>query len=452
VTARCTKAIEQLGSDRLDVRVGGIYALERIAHDSPRDHLAVLEVLAAFIREQRSRAMVTERARRGDARAGNAARCTGCGRRNWAPNPQARPGVSLARANPAPRTSPAHPGARMRQFPGLATAPTRAAGSRPILARAVRQPTCYALTGLPYLLSGICTGASSRHGMAGGAPGSATRARSVGSCRGECQAARQPCAWQDTTRCPGPRVRAASAGVHSHGIHDTIPRPRPHSWPFAHSGRQHHQAGRRTSTTRWKHLSDQGRASVPFCLAWIDRAGPARRAAQVSAQDVDIGLPPHGGRRARLGIISGCPQIVPVSPRCPPAKCPPRWHQSRSRCWSNSAAGTHEAEAGTARTGGTAASAATGAPASAAATAAGTPAAAAAIAAAGTGTGPGASTAPRAAPEPLPEALPAAPDAFGCSLIAERCRSRHTARAYLGDARSLPDHVPPRRCTDPARW
>jgi hypothetical protein len=225
VTARCTKAIEQLGSDRLDVRVGGIYALERIAHDSPRDHLAVLEVLAAFIREQRSRAMVTERARRGDARAGNAARCTGCGRRNWAPNPQARPGVSLACANPAPRTSPAHPGARMRQFPGLATAPTRAAGSRPILARAVRQPTCYALTGLPYLLSGICTGASSRHGMAGGAPGSATRARSVGSCRGECQAARQPCAWQDTTRCPGPRVRAASAGVHSHGIHDTIPRP-----------------------------------------------------------------------------------------------------------------------------------------------------------------------------------------------------------------------------------
>jgi hypothetical protein len=101
VTARYTKAIEQLGSDRLDVRVGGIYALECIAHDSPRDHLAVLEVLAAFIREQRSRAMATERARHGDARADNAPRCTGCGCRNWAPNPQARPGVSLARANPA---------------------------------------------------------------------------------------------------------------------------------------------------------------------------------------------------------------------------------------------------------------------------------------------------------------------------------------------------------------
>jgi len=34
VTDRYTKAIEQLGSDKLDVRIGGIYALERIARDS----------------------------------------------------------------------------------------------------------------------------------------------------------------------------------------------------------------------------------------------------------------------------------------------------------------------------------------------------------------------------------------------------------------------------------
>jgi hypothetical protein len=52
VTARYTKAIEQLGSGKLDVRIGGIYALERIAHNSPQDQPAVLEVLAAFIREQ----------------------------------------------------------------------------------------------------------------------------------------------------------------------------------------------------------------------------------------------------------------------------------------------------------------------------------------------------------------------------------------------------------------
>jgi hypothetical protein len=51
VTDRYTKAIEQLGSDKLDVRLGGIYALERVALDSPRDHLTVIEVLAAFIRE-----------------------------------------------------------------------------------------------------------------------------------------------------------------------------------------------------------------------------------------------------------------------------------------------------------------------------------------------------------------------------------------------------------------
>jgi uncharacterized protein YjbI with pentapeptide repeats len=50
VTDRYTKAIEQLGSDKLDVRIGGIYALERVARDSPRDHPTVIEVLAAFIR------------------------------------------------------------------------------------------------------------------------------------------------------------------------------------------------------------------------------------------------------------------------------------------------------------------------------------------------------------------------------------------------------------------
>jgi len=51
VTDRYTKAIDQLGSDKLDVRIGGIYALERIARDSPRDHPTVMEVLAAFVRE-----------------------------------------------------------------------------------------------------------------------------------------------------------------------------------------------------------------------------------------------------------------------------------------------------------------------------------------------------------------------------------------------------------------
>jgi Pentapeptide repeats (8 copies) len=53
VTDRYTKAIEQLGSDKgLDVRIGGIYALERIARDSPRDHPTIMEVLTAFVRER----------------------------------------------------------------------------------------------------------------------------------------------------------------------------------------------------------------------------------------------------------------------------------------------------------------------------------------------------------------------------------------------------------------
>ena len=52
MTDRYTKAIDQLGPDKgLDVRIGGIYALERIARDSPRDHPTIMEVLGAFIRE-----------------------------------------------------------------------------------------------------------------------------------------------------------------------------------------------------------------------------------------------------------------------------------------------------------------------------------------------------------------------------------------------------------------
>lgn len=51
VTDRYTKAIEQLGSDKPDVRIGAVYALERIARDSATDHPTVIEVLAAFVRE-----------------------------------------------------------------------------------------------------------------------------------------------------------------------------------------------------------------------------------------------------------------------------------------------------------------------------------------------------------------------------------------------------------------
>ena len=46
-----SRAIDQLGSKMLDARIGGIYALERVAQDSDKDHPTVMEVLGAFIRE-----------------------------------------------------------------------------------------------------------------------------------------------------------------------------------------------------------------------------------------------------------------------------------------------------------------------------------------------------------------------------------------------------------------
>jgi hypothetical protein len=69
VTDRYTRAIEQLGSTAVDVRIGGIYALERIARDSKVDHPVVMEVLTAFIREHSP-----EQWRRGRALTGQALR------------------------------------------------------------------------------------------------------------------------------------------------------------------------------------------------------------------------------------------------------------------------------------------------------------------------------------------------------------------------------------------
>jgi hypothetical protein len=55
LTERFSKAVELLGNDKLDIRLGGIYALERIARDSRKDHWTVMEVLTAFVREQSTR-------------------------------------------------------------------------------------------------------------------------------------------------------------------------------------------------------------------------------------------------------------------------------------------------------------------------------------------------------------------------------------------------------------
>lgn len=52
ITERFSKAIEHLGHDKLEVRLGSIYALERIAQDSEKDHWPIMEVLTSFVRER----------------------------------------------------------------------------------------------------------------------------------------------------------------------------------------------------------------------------------------------------------------------------------------------------------------------------------------------------------------------------------------------------------------
>ncbi len=51
-TERLSRAIGQLGAEMLEVRLGAIYALERIAMESAAEHWPVMEVLCAYVRER----------------------------------------------------------------------------------------------------------------------------------------------------------------------------------------------------------------------------------------------------------------------------------------------------------------------------------------------------------------------------------------------------------------
>ncbi|BAY07681.1 pentapeptide repeat-containing protein [Calothrix sp. NIES-2098] len=51
ITERFAKAIEQLGNEKIEVRLGAIYTLERIAKDSLKDYWIIMEILTAFVRE-----------------------------------------------------------------------------------------------------------------------------------------------------------------------------------------------------------------------------------------------------------------------------------------------------------------------------------------------------------------------------------------------------------------
>ena len=53
ITDRFTAAVTNLSAeDKMAQRLGGIYALERIARDSPKDHWPVMEVLTAYVRDK----------------------------------------------------------------------------------------------------------------------------------------------------------------------------------------------------------------------------------------------------------------------------------------------------------------------------------------------------------------------------------------------------------------
>ncbi|MGC4815794.1 pentapeptide repeat-containing protein, partial [Micromonospora sp. DT228] len=53
VTDRFAKAISLLSSDKVTERVGGVYALEQVMHESSSDSQMITHLLAAFVREKR---------------------------------------------------------------------------------------------------------------------------------------------------------------------------------------------------------------------------------------------------------------------------------------------------------------------------------------------------------------------------------------------------------------
>ena len=61
ITDRLNKAVEGLGKNKenskpvIEVRLGSLYALERIAQDSIRDHIQIMEILCAYIQENSPR-------------------------------------------------------------------------------------------------------------------------------------------------------------------------------------------------------------------------------------------------------------------------------------------------------------------------------------------------------------------------------------------------------------
>lgn len=52
ITERFSRAIEHLGNDNVDIRIGGLYALERIAKNSPEDRRMIQVVIGSYLRNR----------------------------------------------------------------------------------------------------------------------------------------------------------------------------------------------------------------------------------------------------------------------------------------------------------------------------------------------------------------------------------------------------------------
>jgi uncharacterized protein YjbI with pentapeptide repeats len=60
MTERFTQAIEQLGSEKLELKLGGIYSLERTAQEEKNYHWPVMEVLTSYVRRHAARNLKKE--------------------------------------------------------------------------------------------------------------------------------------------------------------------------------------------------------------------------------------------------------------------------------------------------------------------------------------------------------------------------------------------------------
>jgi hypothetical protein len=71
ITDRFTTAVSQLGDEEIAVRLGGLYALERIAKDSPRDRWPIMEIISSYVREKSPRNMSVKPAPKTDLKKQN---------------------------------------------------------------------------------------------------------------------------------------------------------------------------------------------------------------------------------------------------------------------------------------------------------------------------------------------------------------------------------------------